>query len=102
MTREKILCVHNFLVRDPEGAVTGSYLQAIMHVPIRQVHRMIEAERRAGWPICASKEADPAAGYWLARTREEAERCAAGGLNAAADKMKETADSMLENLKLEN
>ena len=87
---------------DPAGAVTGNYLQSVLHIPSRKLSRMIELERREGWPICASKETDPAAGYWLASTREEAEKYAAGGLNAAAEKMKETADLLLTNLKIDD
>lgn len=97
---KKDFYVHDFLLHDPAGAVTGNYLQAVLHIPSRKLSRMIELERREGWPICASKETDPAAGYWLASTREEAEKYAAGGLNAAAEKMKETADLLLTNLKI--
>ncbi len=89
--------IHSFLLRDPDAAVTAAYLANILHTSTRKVMDMVAYERRQGWPICGAKSGD-VRGYWLARTREEAEEYGAAALRTAADDMRETAELMMDNI----
>lgn len=91
------ISIHSFLYRDPEAAVTAAYLANILHTSTRRVMDMVATERRQGWPICGEKSGE-IRGYWLARTKEEAERYGAAGLRTAADDMRETAEMMMANI----
>lgn len=55
-----------------KNAVTASRLAEILEIKdVRQVTKLIERERRAGVPICASNDTNP--GYYLAESPEELE-----------------------------
>lgn len=64
--------IHELLTEGRENARTGRELAAVLNLNIRDVTEAIEAERRAGFPICAASGDNP--GYYLAATPEELER----------------------------
>lgn len=63
--------IHEILPEGAENARTARELQDALGLTKRQLTRAIEAERRAGHPICASTFSPR--GYYLAATREEME-----------------------------
>ena len=64
--------IHEVLLKGEQNAQTGSDLCSLLGISIRDVTAIIEKERRAGYPICASTGGKP--GYYLAENREEMER----------------------------
>lgn len=65
--------VSKLLSAGKAGAITGAELVKLLGLPdLRALTQLVEAERRAGIPICAStNSATP--GYFLAETPEELE-----------------------------
>lgn len=53
-------------------ATTAEELCRLTGIKQRELSRLIEAERRAGAPICSSTSSPP--GYYIADTRRELER----------------------------
>lgn len=64
--------IHEVLLKGEQNAQTGNALCALLGISIRDVTAIIEKERRAGFPICASTGGLP--GYFLAENKEEMER----------------------------
>ena len=64
--------IHELLHEGEENAITGREICERLHITMRQLTIAVEAERRAGIPICAATGKTP--GYYLAATREEMER----------------------------
>ena len=56
-----------------DAALTASELSQLTGLPERRVTRLIERERRAGTPICASS-GSACKGYYLASTPDELEQ----------------------------
>lgn len=63
--------IHELLAFGRENARTGRELAGVFGCDSRQISRVIERERRAGFPICAATGENP--GYYLAATPEELE-----------------------------
>lgn len=61
--------IHEILSTGKENAITGRQICAYLNIKARELTQAIEAERRAGKPICASTGENP--GYYLAANREE-------------------------------
>lgn len=55
-----------------ENAITGNELCKILDISRRELSTLLERERRAGRPICASYGRNP--GYFIAETQEEMRR----------------------------
>ncbi len=62
--------IYELLKVGKENAITGKDLAALLNCDIREITAHIEAERRAGQPICASA-AGSHGGYYLAANDEE-------------------------------
>jgi len=56
-----------------ENARSAKELAKLLNVDRRQISNMVESERRAGRPICASCQSKTP-GYYVPATREEMER----------------------------
>lgn len=66
--------IHEVLSRGEANAITGQALAAMLHLKdAREVSRLAERERRAGFPICATTNSENP-GYYLAESAEEFER----------------------------
>lgn len=63
--------VSNFLLEGKQNAQTAKYLCQQMNITPRELTRAIEAERRAGTPICATCGQNP--GYYIAANKQEME-----------------------------
>ena len=63
--------IHEVLAEGAENARTAGELQNLLGLTKRQLTKAVEAERRAGWPICANTTEHR--GYYLAESREEME-----------------------------
>lgn len=61
--------IHEVLHPGRENAQTGRELSTLLRLPIRELTQLIEAERRQGYPICASTGINP--GYFLAADQDE-------------------------------
>lgn len=61
--------LYDHLGRGQDNAKTGRELAQLLGTTYRQVTRVIEMERRAGVPICASTAAPM--GYYLASSRDD-------------------------------
>lgn len=61
--------IHEYLSHGAQNAKTGRELCVLVGVSQRELMRHIERERRAGYPICASTQANP--GYFLAADQDE-------------------------------
>lgn len=61
--------VYELLTAGRENAQTGAYLAKILNCTPRDISRQVEAERRAGKPICAATGEKP--GYYLAADEKE-------------------------------
>lgn len=64
--------VHELLTEGAENARTSKYLCGLLRLTPRELSKIIEHERRAGKPICASTGSNP--GYFLAANQEEMQR----------------------------
>lgn len=64
--------VFEILKKGAENATTGKELCKILNLPIRELTRIIEKERRSGKPICAATGQHP--GYYAAANKEELEK----------------------------
>ena len=63
--------VSKLLSMGKEGAITGATLVQLLKLKdLRELTQMVEAERRAGIPICATTDS-AAPGYFLADSPEE-------------------------------
>ena len=62
--------IHELLAEGAENARPGKELAGLLKISMRELTRTIEAERRAGKPICATVT-PPNAGYFLAANRDE-------------------------------
>ena len=63
--------VRNYLLEGKQNAQTAKYLCQQMNITPRELTRAIEAERRAGTPICATCGQNP--GYYIAVNKQEME-----------------------------
>ena len=64
--------IHEMLLEGAENAQTGKELCKLLSITPRALNAAVEAERRAGQPICASTGSTP--GYFLAANQDEMER----------------------------
>ncbi len=64
--------IYEYLSEGAENAKTGREICGLLGITIRDLTLAIEAERRAGHPICASTGTP--AGYFLAANRQEMEK----------------------------
>ena len=65
--------VYEILGTGAENARTGREIARILHLNGRDVSQLIEIERRAGKPICATCD-NRKPGYFIAKDRAEMER----------------------------
>ena len=61
--------IFELLSEGAENAMTGRDICARLHIKPRDLTIIIERERRAGYPICASTGANP--GYFIAANKGE-------------------------------
>lgn len=61
--------VNELLSGGKENAKTGRELRELLNISERELMAIIEAERRAGVPICASTGSNP--GYYIAANKQE-------------------------------
>ena len=64
--------IYELLTEGAENARTGRELAAVLGMNIRDITAQVEAERRAGKPICAATGEKP--GYFLPANTEELQR----------------------------
>ena len=62
--------IFEYLTTGAENAKSGKELCSLLNVTPRDITLMVERDRRAGQPICASSNSKKP-GYYLAATREE-------------------------------
>lgn len=63
--------ISEILMEGEENALTGRSICSILGINLRGLQAAVEAERRAGKPICAS--CGSSSGYYLASNRDEME-----------------------------
>lgn len=90
-TPRQPFCVADFLGRGQSAAVPMSHLQRILNVTSREIRLRIEAERRAGIPICSNC----VSGYFIADNQDEASRFARS-MKARANEIVRTANAVME------
>ena len=62
--------IYEMLAAGPNNAVSATHLARVLGVHKRDVSKMVERERRAGRPICATcNSRDP--GYFLPESRDD-------------------------------
>lgn len=62
--------IHEMLSDGPANAISSTHLARVLGVTRRDISRMVEKERRAGRPICATcNQQNP--GYYLPRTLKD-------------------------------
>lgn len=91
--RKRNVLVHEYLGRGLDTAMTRSELTALLGLERRQVTRAIEAERKAGHPICASVH--PPLGYYVAASPEEL-LAYIESLNHRIREIQQTRDALIE------